>query len=121
MRFTVTPKYSYMRIKISILSIGMILICCSIVSCSNQTGENVEKDKHIGQNPIEEVLKGHSNRLMSIPGVLGTARSLCKGQPCIKVYVIKKTPELEQKIPSNLDGYPVVLQETEKIRALPEN
>ncbi len=121
MRFAVTPKYSYMIIKISILSIGMILICCSIVSYASETGDNGEKDKHIVQNPIEEVLKRHSNRLMSIPGVLGTAQSLCEGQPCIKVYVIKKTPELEQKIPSILGGYPVVLQETEKIRALPEN
>lgn len=121
MRFTVTPKYSYLIIKIIILSIGMILICGSIASGANQTGENGEKDKHMVQKPIEEVLKGHTNRLMSIPGVLGTAQSFCDGQPCIKVYVIKKTPELEQKIPGILGGYPVVIQETGKVRALPEN
>ena len=80
-----------------------------------------EKDKHMVQKPIEEVLKGHTNKLMSIPGVSGTAQSLCEGQPCIKVFVIKKTPELEQKIPGILDGYPVVIQETGKFRALPEN
>ena len=119
--FTVNPKYSYLMIKIIILSIGMILVWGNIVSCANEIGENGEKDKHMVQKPIEEVLEAHNNSLMSIPGVLGTAQSLCEGQSCIKVYVIKKKPELEQKIPGILDGYPVVIQETEKIRALPEN
>ena len=121
MRFTVSPKYFYLIIKIIIFSTGMFLICGSTVFCANETSENGKKNKHMAQKPIEEVLKGHTNSLMSIPGVLGTAQSLCERQPCIKVYVIKKTPELEQKIPSILGGYPVVLQETEKIRALPEN
>ena len=120
MRFTVNPKYSYLILKIINLSIGMILICGSIESGANQTGENGEKDKHMVQKPIEEVLKGHTNRLMSMPGVSGTAQSLYEGQPCIKNFVIKKTPELEQKIPSILGGYPVVIQETWKFRALPE-
>ncbi len=121
MRFTVNPNYSYLIIKIIIFSTGMFLICGSTASSANETGENGEKNKHMVQKPIEEVLKGHTNRLMSIPGVSGTAQSLCEGQPCIKVFVIKKTPELEQKIPSILGGYPVVIQETGKFRALPEN
>jgi hypothetical protein len=121
MRFTVNPKYSYLIIKIIIFSTGMFLICGSIAVCANETSENGENDKHMAQKPIEEVLKEHTNRLMSLPGVSGTAQSLCERQPCIKVFVIKKTPELEQKIPSVLGGYPVVIQETGKFRALPEN
>jgi hypothetical protein len=121
MRFTINPKYSYLIITIIILSIGMIPIGGGIASGAKETGENGEKDKHMVQKPIEEVLKRHTNRLMSIPGVSGTAQSLCEGQSCIKVYVIEKTPELEQKIPSILGGYPVVIQETGKFRALPEN
>jgi hypothetical protein len=121
MRFTFNPKYTYLTIKIIIFSTGMFLIYGSTVSCVTETGENGEKDKHMVQKPIEEVLKGHTNRLMSIPGVSGTAQSLCEGQPCIKVFVIRKTPELEQQIPSDLGGYQVVIQETGKYRALPEN
>jgi hypothetical protein len=34
--------------------------------------------------------------------------------------VIQKTPELEQKIPRTLEGYPVVIEETGEIRPLPE-
>ncbi len=121
MRFTVALKYFYVILKISILSSGMLLVCGSIISCANDTGENGEQDKHMVQKPIEEVLKEHTNRLMSIPGVLGTAQSLCEGQSCIKVYVIKNTPELEQRIPGILGGYPVVIQDTGTVRALPEN
>ncbi|MEJ2236442.1 MAG: hypothetical protein P8X67_21270 [Syntrophobacterales bacterium] len=70
---------------------------------------------------IEEVLKEHTSKLMSIPGVVGTAQSLCEGQPCIKVFVSKKTEKLEQKIPKILEGYPVVIQKTGKFKALPGN
>jgi hypothetical protein len=70
---------------------------------------------------IEEVLKERAGELMSIPGVVGAGQGLCEGKPCIKVFVIKKTPELVQKIPHSLDGYPVVIEETGKVKALPKS
>ena len=69
---------------------------------------------------IENILKEHSRELLSIPGVVGTAQSLCDGKRCIKVYVIEKTQELEREIPKILDGYPVLIEETGKIRAFPK-
>ena len=71
--------------------------------------------------PIEKVLEEHTLELMSIDGVVGTAQGLCNGKPCIKVYVIKKTRQLTQRIPTTLEGYPVVIEETGEFRALPEN
>jgi len=68
---------------------------------------------------IDEVLEEHAKAIMSVPGVIGTAQGLCGENPCIIVFVIKITPDLEQKIPKNLNGYPVVLKETGKIKALP--
>lgn len=70
---------------------------------------------------IKDVLKQHTNDLMAISGVVGTGQGLCDGEPCIKVFVIKKTQELEEKIPGKLEGYPVKIEETGEIRALPEN
>jgi hypothetical protein len=58
---------------------------------------------------------------MSIPGVVGTAQGLCDGQPCIKVLVIQKTPEIEEKIPETLEGYPVEIEPTGEIKPLPKN
>ncbi len=69
---------------------------------------------------IEEALKEYTPELMSTPGVVGTAQGLCDGQPCIKVFAVEKTPELEQEIPHTLEGYPVVIEETGRFRALPK-
>ena len=59
---------------------------------------------------------------MSIPGVVGIYEGLKDDSvPCLKVMVIEKTSKLEQKIPESLEGHPVVIQETESIRPMPED
>jgi hypothetical protein len=88
-------------------------------------GENFGGHSNSKRNPmvakaIDEVLREHVKPLMSIPGVVGAGQGLCEGKPCIKVYVIEKTPEMEQKIPDILDGYPVMVEETGPIKALPK-
>ena len=70
------------------------------------------------EKPIEAVLKEHTDRLMALPGVVGTAQGLCDGKPCIKVFVVKKAPELLDQIPNVLEGYTVEVQETGVIQAL---
>jgi hypothetical protein len=68
---------------------------------------------------IEEVLRANARKMMSIPGVIGVGQGLCEGNPCIKVFVIKRTPELDQKIPKTLADYQVLIEEIGKIKALP--
>lgn len=70
------------------------------------------------QRPIEQVLKAHTDSLMAIPGVVGTAIGEFEGKPCIRVLVVKKTKELDQKLPAVLEGYRVVVDETGEIKAL---
>ncbi len=70
---------------------------------------------------ISEVLKEHTKELISVEGVVGTAQGLCGTTPCIKVYVIKITPELTREIPDMLEGYPVMIEETGEIKALPDS
>ena len=94
-----------------LITLGFIA-ALAVAAC---TGE-----KKMVAKDIEEVLKEHTDRLMSLPGVVGTAQGLCQKKPCIKVFVIEKTPDLERKIPEILDGYTVSIEETGKIRALPE-
>ena len=69
---------------------------------------------------IEEVLKKYTDNLMSISGVVGIGRGLCGGEQCIKVFLVKKTQELEEKIPRALDGYKVQIEETGKVQAYTE-
>ena len=72
--------------------------------------------------PIADVLKAHTPELMKIPGVVGTAESrLPDGRPCVLVLVAKLTPEVERALPRELEGYPVKVQETGEIHAMPES
>jgi hypothetical protein len=105
-------------IKMTLASIGMIV--CAVIACSNKVMVDHQGEKGMPAKPIEQVLSEHTDELMSIPGVIGTAQGLRENKPCIMVLVIKKTPELDQKIPDVLEGYPVVVEETGEIRALPE-
>lgn len=74
---------------------------------------------HVARRPIEAVLKDHTEELMALPGIVGTAQGLCAGKPCIKVFVSKRTPTLDSKIPGELEGYPVEVDETGEIKAAP--
>ena len=66
---------------------------------------------------ISEVLKEKTDALMSIPGVVGTGQGLCDGKPCIKIYVVKKSPELEGQIHDILDPCPWSIQESGRFRS----
>ena len=82
------------------------------LACSQQ-GESTMQEK-----TIQTVLKEHTDKLMALPGVVGTGQGECSGKPCIKVFVAKKTPDLLKQIPSTLEGHPVEVQETGQFRAL---
>ena len=97
----------------------VILICVIVINVPSNFINSSENN--MPSKPIEKVLEEHTLELMSIDGVVGTAQGLCNGKPCIKVYVIKKTRQLTQRIPTTLEGYPVVIEETGEFRALPEN
>ncbi len=103
-----------------IFSIGMIVLGIGVMGCVEKTANDQDEEKQMTAKTIVEVLKEHTEELMSLPGVVGTAQGLCNDNPCIKVLVIEKTPELVQKIPDILEGYPVMIEETGEIRALPK-
>jgi hypothetical protein len=63
------------------------------------------------------VLKERTGELMAVPGVVGTGESLRDGKPCIVVMVVARTPEIDKRIPKELEGYPVRVEVTGEIRA----
>jgi len=66
---------------------------------------------------VNQVLQRHSDRLMAVPGVVGTAEGSCGGRPCILVLVERSTPALRKEIPSEIEGVPVEIRETGRITA----
>ena len=108
-------------IKIPFICIIIIIFSIGVARITNKTAQCQDREYTMPVKPIEDVLKEHTNELMSIPGVVGIAQGLCDSKPCIKVFVIKRTQQLDQKIPNVLEGYPIVVEETGEFRALPEN
>ena len=67
---------------------------------------------------IEWVFQKYTKKLISLPGVVGIAQGEFKNKPCIKIYVTGKTQQLLQQVPSDLEGYMVIVEESGKFRAL---
>src|SRR5438093_13113152 len=61
---------------------------------------------------IDEVLAAHTDSLMALPGVVGTAIGLCEGERCIKVLVADSNPATRRRIPDRLEGYRVLVEMT---------
>lgn len=67
---------------------------------------------------IQQVLQKHSRHIISLPGVVGIARGVLNGKPCIRVFVAQKIPELLLQIPSHIEGYEVSIEESGEFKAL---
>ena len=65
---------------------------------------------------ILEVKKRHASSIMAIPSVVGVGIGAREAEPCIKVFVQEKTPELEQRLPRNLEGFKVDVEAIGSIR-----
>lgn len=68
------------------------------------------------ERSAEELLAKHRDEWMALPGVIGTAVGLADEEICLKVYLTRRTPEVDASIPDRVDGYRVVLEETGGIR-----
>jgi len=78
-----------------------------------------EETASMTRRPLDQVLATHTPRLMALPGVVGTYEGATRaGAPCIRVMVVKTTPALRDSIPSELEGWPVEIEETGEIRPL---
>ncbi len=62
----------------------------------------------------------HSDSLMALPSVVGTAVGLCDGAPCIRVYLADSSAAVRRRIPTQLEGYPVSAEVTGPIRPRPQ-
>lgn len=69
------------------------------------------------EKTIEQVQQECTDAWMAIPGVIGTAIGQREGKPCILVLTASNTVQVRRKIPSTVEGYPVVVQYTGEIRA----
>jgi hypothetical protein len=107
----------------STLIVSVLVVYAALLFLNSSAPTSAEQTASQGEGEIEklamtikEALIKYTDELMALPGVVGTAQSLCEKTPCIKVYVIKKTPHLEKQIHRILKGHAYQIQETGKIR-----
>lgn len=67
---------------------------------------------------IDDALGTLTERVMVLPGVVGTAQGRRRGKPCLLVFLSRRTAALVRRIPGHVQGYPVVVKETRDLRAL---
>ena len=72
----------------------------------------------MSERAIEEVRQEHSEAWMAMPGVEGTAIGLFEDKPCIIIFSSGKAKALHGLIPSTVEGYTVIIEETGAFRAL---
>jgi hypothetical protein len=72
--------------------------------------------------PLADVLKSHTPELMGIEGVVGTGEGKLGdqpgGRPVILVLVARRTPEIDARIPKEIEGYPVEIRAVGEVRKL---
>jgi hypothetical protein len=101
----------------------LAILLGSFAGCGQRPNSNPSPQQTMPKKDINEVLRSHDQEIMAIPGVVGIYVGLLDDEktPCLKVMVVKKTLELERKIPRKLEGYPVVIEETGEIHPMKKN
>ena len=103
---------------IVLLNIIAITTAGILAGCSYIGPSDLEKGQYMPERTIEQVQEEHTDDWMAIPGVEGTAIGLFEGKPCIRIFISSKPQEVRAKIPSTVEGYPVIIEETGAFRAL---
>ena len=89
----------------------LVLLAGGMVACSSGA-PRAGGGATVTARSIDEVLAAHTDSLMALPGVVGTAIGLCEGERCIRVLVADSNPATKRRIPDRLEGYRVLVEVT---------
>jgi hypothetical protein len=89
-----------------------LVLLAGAVACSGPQ----RRGATVTARSIDQVLAAHTDSLMALPGVVGTAIGLCDGERCIKVLVADSNPDTKRRIPDRLEGYRVLVEVTGTIK-----
>jgi hypothetical protein len=97
-----------------------VLLACTLAACRPHLP--VGKATPMPDRPIADVLAAHTPELMALPGVVGTYQGARPdGTPAVVVMLASPDTGLERRIPRVLEGWPVVVEVTGEIRAMPDS
>ncbi|HUP01534.1 MAG TPA: hypothetical protein VM737_08445, partial [Gemmatimonadota bacterium] len=84
--------------------------------CGSEDAQDRERGGDTPVRPIEEVLADHTAEWMAVPGVVGTGIGTCDGDRCIVIFVREPTPEVVERIPEEIEGHRIRIEETGTVR-----
>ncbi len=93
-----------------------LVLLAGALACSGAQRGGAGGEATVTARSIDEVLAAHSDSLMALPGVVGTAIGLCDGERCIKVFLADSGADTKRRIPARLEGYRVLAEVTGTIR-----
>lgn len=104
------PKVMNTRFSLGLGAAGGVVILLLVLLAFQRGGHPLT---------IEQIKEKYESEMMAIAGVVGVGIGQCGDQACLKVYLEKPSPETEQKIPQQLDGFKVETEILGSVRALP--
>src|SRR3989475_12880709 len=96
--------------------VATLVTAAALASCACR--DQREETHAVTSKTIEAVLAAHTDSLMALPGVVGTAIGMCDGAPCIRVFIADASAPGRRRIPAQLDSYAVKGEVTGPIRPL---
>lgn len=97
------------------MALTVLAMLAAVAGCRSGSDDG----GNMPQRDIKTVMDAHAAELMAIDGVAAVAVSALEdGTPCIKVYVVKKTDAIARRIPKEIEGYRVVVEESGTIEPL---
>ena len=99
---------------------GIRLLCLVLFLIAVHT-QMAEDQSPAPRRDINAVLRDHDKELLAIKGVVGVYVGLQKDgrTPCLYVMLARDAPETRKAIPSEIEGYRVLVDITGEIRPLP--
>ena len=70
------------------------------------------------RDTLDTARQALTDSVIDMPGVTGVGIGECDGRPCLKVFIERRSDELEASIPRSMEGIPVEIEVTGEIRPL---
>ena len=95
-----------------------LLVGLTLAACGGH-GKRARPAETTPMPTIADIIARRAPELMKIPGVVGVYEGETSAHaPCIRIMVVKRTRELEARLPRVLEGTPVEIEETGVIRPM---
>ena len=114
-----------MKGRMRVLSTLLLVLVGSACACASNQGEDRGDSVESEEVPertiatIQEVQEAHTPEWMQLPGVVGTGIGRCEGEPCIRIFLSRPSPETEAAIGDRVEGHRIEFEVTGRFTPRP--